>query len=148
MTLIKLIKKLVGPTLKPEATLTLPWEQRIKSRLRVLLDNGREAGLFLPRGGVLRHGDILVSENDMVVQIRAAAEKVSTITSDAALALARACYHLGNRHAELEISEGRVRYRHDPVLDDMIRGLGLNVIIEQAPFEPETGAYAHGHHHD
>lgn len=145
--LIKLVKKLVGPALRPEATLTLAWEQRTKSRLKVVLDDGRDAGLFLPRGGVLRDGDILVSDDDMVVRICAADEDVSTVTCDIPLSMARACYHLGNRHTALEISDGRIRYRHDPVLDDMVRGLGLAVVVEQTPFEPETGAYAQGHHH-
>jgi urease accessory protein len=49
---------------------------------------------------------------------------------------------------------GELRYSHDHVLDDMLRGLGLTVTVEQAPFEPEPGAYggsadghSHGHHH-
>ena len=33
------------------------------------------------------------------------------------------------------------------VLDDMVRGFGLEVTVEQAPFEPEAGAYGGGHHH-
>lgn len=145
--LMKLVKKLVGPPLKAQVTLTLPWEQRIKSRQRVRLDNGREAGLFLPRGGVLNHGDILVSEDETLVQICAAEEKVSTVLCDHPLAMARACYHLGNRHTEIEIVPGRIRYLQDSVLDKMMHGLGLEVVIEQAPFEPEAGAYAQGHQH-
>lgn len=144
---IKLVSKLVGPALKPQMTLTLPWEQRVKSRQRVVLDNGREAGVFLPRGGVLNHGDILVSEDDMLVQVCAAEEKISTVLCDNPLVMARACYHLGNRHAEIEIALGRIRYLQDSVLDTMMRGFGLEVVIEQAPFEPEAGAYAGGHHH-
>ena len=64
--------------------------------------------------------------------------------------MARACYHLGNRHVALQIGEGWVRYQHDHVFDAMVTGLGLNVIVEQAPFEPEAGAYSqgHAHHHD
>ena len=43
----------------PVATLTLPFEQRIKSRLRVQLDNGIDAGIFLERGVILRDGALL-----------------------------------------------------------------------------------------
>jgi urease accessory protein len=70
------------------------------------------------------------------------------VTSEDAWQLARASYHLGNRHVALQIGRGWVRYQHDHVLDDMVRGLGLTVTIEQAPFEPEAGAYggAHTHH--
>ncbi|WP_456384734.1 urease accessory protein UreE [Desulfolithobacter sp.] len=132
-------------------TLTLPWEKRIKSRLRVQLDNGLEAGLFLPRGTVLRGGDLLVDDSAAcVVRILAADEEVSRVLCHDGLQLARACYHLGNRHVALQIDRQWVQYLHDHVLDAMVRGLGLAVTRELAPFEPEHGAYAsggHGHHH-
>lgn len=132
-------------------TLTLPFEARQKSRLRTRLDNGAEAALYLERGHILRHGDCLQSPDGFVVEVRAAAESVSTVHSEDAILLARACYHLGNRHVPLQIGPGWVRYQHDHVLDDMVRGLGLEVICEQTSFEPEAGAYQGGqshHHHD
>jgi len=130
-----------------QATLTLPFEQRQKSRLRIRLDNGQDAGLFLPRGTVLRHGDRLRATSGLVVEVRAAPEAVSTARADDALLLARAAYHLGNRHVALQLGPGWLRYPHDHVLDDMTRELGLTVSREQAPFEPEAGAYGGGHHH-
>jgi urease accessory protein len=77
--------------------------------------------------------------------ILAAPEQVSVARTDDALLLARACYHLGNRHVALQITPGELRYLADHVLDDMVRGLGLAVTQESAPFEPEAGAYSHGH---
>jgi len=135
-----------------DATLTLPYDSRTKSRLRVTLDDGREAGLFLERGATLRGGDRLASDNGLVVEVRAAPETCSTARCDDALLLARICYHLGNRHVPLQIAAGMARYQHDPVLDEMVHGLGIHVIVEQAPFEPEAGAYSggghgQGHHH-
>lgn len=133
-----------------DSTLTLPFEARRKSRLRARLDNGEEAALFLPRGQILRHGDQLRSDSGFLVEVRAAPETVSTAQCTEPTLLARACYHLGNRHVALQIGSGWLRYRHDHVLDDMVRGLGLAVHCEQAPFEPEPGAYqgsGHGHHH-
>jgi urease accessory protein len=129
---------------------TLAIEQRVRSRLRVRLDDGRDAGLFLPRGTLLRGGDRLASDDGEVIEVVAAAETVSTIRSKDATLLARAAYHLGNRHVPLQVEDGWLRYQHDHVLDDMLRQIGLEVIVEQAPFEPEAGAYqqaAHGHHH-
>ncbi|MCW9059815.1 MAG: urease accessory protein UreE [Gammaproteobacteria bacterium] len=139
-----------------DTTLTLPFESRQKSRLRVHLDNGEEAALFLERGQVLRDGDRLRGDDGLVVEVRAAPEPVSTTASGDAILMARACYHLGNRHVALQIGPGWVRYRHDHVLDDMLRHLGLEVGYELAPFDPESGAYhsthghghGHGHHHD
>lgn len=129
------------------ATLTLPFELRQKSRLRARLGDGEEVALMLERGTVLRGGDVLRAETGRLVQVVAAAEPVSTARGEDALLLARACYHLGNRHVPLQIGPHWVRYLHDHVLDDMVAALGLEVIFEQAPFEPEGGAYGGGHHH-
>lgn len=149
--MIRLTRRITGAT-APQATLTLPLEQRNRSRLRVMLDNGAEAGVFLERGTRLRDGDMLADDDGFTVLVRAAPELVSTVTSDDPLTLARASYHLGNRHVPLQIEPGGLRYQHDHVLDAMVRGLGLDVTVEQAPFEPEAGAYgdhdqAHGHAH-
>lgn len=127
-------------------SLTLTLDQRIKSRLRAKLDDGSEAGLFLDRGVVLRDGDLIASNDGTVILVQAAPETVSTVKSEDPLLLSRACYHLGNRHVPLQIAPDFIRYQHDHVLDDMVRGLGLTVICEQAPFEPEAGAYS-GHNH-
>jgi len=141
--MMRLIRKIEGPRV-PEGTITLTLEQRLKRRLRVTLDDGREAGIFLERGKGLRDGELLVSAKGLVVRVRAAAERVSTVLSDDPQRLARACYHLGNRHVALQIEPGCLRYLHDHVLDEMVRGLGLKVCVEEAPFEPEPGAYTGG----
>ena len=138
-----------------ERRLVLPFAERAKSRLRAVLDNGEEAGLFLERGSVLRHGDLLQADDGRLVEVQAADETVSTVHTEDGLALARAAYHLGNRHVALQIGAGWLRYQHDHVLDDMLRGFGLEVVIGQLPFEPEGGAYvaasqhthAHAHPH-
>ena len=141
--MLRIIERIA--TGKPSASLTLPLEQRVKARMRLVLDDGREAGLFLDRGPILRHGDLLRAEDGSVVEIRAAAEPLSIIKTEDALLLARACYHLGNRHAPLQILKGEVRYQHDHVLDDMLKGLGLAPDFAELPFEPEPGAYGeHG----
>ncbi|OBS09247.1 urease accessory protein UreE [Acidihalobacter prosperus] len=145
------IEALADAGATPDASLTLPFELRQRSRLRTRLDDGGEVGLFLPRGRVLRHGDRLRADDGRIVEVRAATETVSTVRAEQPLDLLRAAYHLGNRHVALQVAEDWLRYAHDHVLDDMVRGLGLTVSVEQAPFEPEAGAYggehAHGHAH-
>jgi len=138
------------------ATLCLPFELRQKSRLKTKLENGREVGLILNRGELLRSGDCLRAEDGSIIVVKAAPETVSTVSHKDMVVLAKACYHLGNRHVPLEIGDGWVRYLHDHVLDEMVKGLGLIIVVEEAPFEPEGGAYgghgiesshSHGHHH-
>ncbi len=126
-------------------SLTLPFDLRIRGRLKVTLDSGEAAGLFLDRGPILRGGDCIATDDGVVAQIKAAEENVSTVHSENALLLSKVCYHLGNRHTPLQIGDQFARYQHDHVLDEMVRGLGLQPIFEQAPFEPEPGAY--GEHH-
>ncbi|EOF4703791.1 MAG: urease accessory protein UreE [Klebsiella huaxiensis] len=133
------------------ASVTLPIDVRVKSRIKVTLNDGRQAGLLLPRGLLLRGGDILSNENGSeFIKVIAADEAVSVVRCDDPFVLAKACYHLGNRHVPLQIMPGELRYHHDHVLDDMLRQFGLTVDFAHLPFEPEAGAYAsesHGHHH-
>lgn len=130
-------------------TLVLTYAQREKSRLKAQLKSGEEVGLFLPRGTVLKHGDVLTTDDGEKVLVQAASETVSTITAKDLHLLLRIAYHLGNRHVPLQVEAGWLRYRHDHVLDDMVRQLGGVVTVEEQPVQPEGGAYGggHGHHH-
>jgi urease accessory protein len=132
-----------------EATerLSLTFELRSKSRLRTRLDSGEEVGLFLERGSVLRAGDKLAANDGRIVEVVAAPEAVIEARGDDAVLLARAAYHLGNRHVPVQVAPGLLRFGLDHVLGEMVRGLGLEVTEAVAPFEPEGGAYgAHGGH--
>ena len=128
-----------------DGQLRLDLGQRVKCRLRATLEDGREVGIFLPRGTVLKDGDVLLSRCGIAVQVIAAEELLSVCAVDEPLLFARACYHLGNRHVPLQIQNGLLSYQHDHVLDDMLRGFGLTVDSKMAPFQPENGAYSSGH---
>lgn len=126
---------------------TLPFDQRQKSRLRVRLESGDEAALRLERGIVLRDGDRLRSGDGRIVVVRAAHEPVAHVTASEPLQLTRAAYHLGNRHVPLQVGAGWLRLGQDHVLEHMLEHLGVSIRHEMAPFEPEAGAYGGGHHH-
>ncbi|MDR0827830.1 MAG: urease accessory protein UreE [Desulfovibrio sp.] len=136
------------PDLKAGDTLSLDYENRCRARLRVRLDSGPEAGLFLKRGQVLAEGDILCSaEGHLVRALCKAEETVLALARDWPL-LARGCYHLGNRHVPVQIGDLRLRFKPDAVLETMLRQLGFELQREDAPFTPEGGAYAQALHHD
>jgi urease accessory protein len=145
-------------TLAPATdSVALAYDDRKRSRLKVTLASGREAGIFLERGDQLRGGDRLQAEDgSAVVEILAAPEKLVEAVADTPLLFARAAYHLGNRHVPVQIVPtehgGRLRFQTDHVLAEMIKGLGCAAAEVEAPFQPESGAYgSHGgghHHHD
>ena len=135
------------PQSQCQEQLSLPFELRQKSRLRTKLVSGEEAGLFLEHGSVLRGGDCLRANDGRIVRVVAADEKLMEAKCATPFELVRAAYHLGNRHVPVEIGAGWLRFQADEVLAQMLRGLNATVGAVTAPFEPEAGAYAGGHHH-
>lgn len=129
----------------PRAHLT--FEARCKSRLLLKLDDGETVALILERGRLLRGGETVRIADGREVQIMAAEESLLEGISNDPLVIAKAAYHLGNRHVAVQLLADRVRFLHDHVLGDMIKGLGLAVKAITAPFEPEGGAYGHHHAH-
>ena len=129
-------------------TLELPFDMRCKSRLRTVLASGEEIGIFLPPGTVLRGGARLEGNDGRVVAVVAAKEPLMEVRTEEPLLLARAAYHLGNRHVAVQVQGTSLRLQPDHVLRQMLVGLGLVVGDIEAPFEPEAGAYSHGHQHD
>jgi urease accessory protein len=128
--------------------LSLTADERTRSRHYFETDEGQGVYLRLPRGTVLRHGELLRSEDGKtIVRVVAKPEPVMSVTAPTILDLLRAAYHLGNRHISLEITETYLRLLPDPVLRAMLEQLGVQVTETIAPFEPESGAYGNRHHH-
>jgi urease accessory protein len=132
---------------RPDDFLELPFEHRTKSRQRTRLRTGEEVGLFLPRGTILRGGMKLAAADGRIIEVIAAPEALIEVRCAGARELARAAYHLGNRHVAVEVGEGWLRIQADHVLAGMLAALGVQTAHLVAPFEPEAGAYAHGHQH-
>ena len=139
--------KLAAVLVRRAPTLTLAFDARCKSRLAATLDNGEEVALLLPRGTVLRDGDVLVAQDGALVRVVAAAEAVLRVRAPDRITLTRAAYHLGNRHTPVEIGDDDLKLEFDPVLADMLKRLGATVEQVSMPFQPETGAYGGGHRH-
>jgi len=142
-----LIENIYTGDAAPTARLQLDFDARTKSRLRTRLADGEEVGLFLPRGTILRGGDRLQAQDGRIVEVVSAPEELLEARCADASALARVAYHLGNRHVAVQVGDGWLRIQTDHVLKTMLVGLGAEVSGLSAAFEPEAGAYAHGHHH-
>lgn len=141
--------------LKRAATVELDWDIRQKSRFEATDSLGRQLGIFLPRGTLVRGGDVLVAEDGSMVKVIAAPQTVLRITAcsthGSPFDLTRAAYHLGNRHVPIELKPDHLKIEPDHVLAEMLHSMHLIVNEVSEPFEPEGGAYSaggHGHAHD
>jgi urease accessory protein len=153
-------KGLAKPLLQRAPTVTLDWDTRQKSRFDATDSSGRALGVFLPRGTVVRGGDVLVAEDGSLIRVLAAPQPVLHIsvadTKQAGFDLMRAAYHLGNRHVPIELQADHLKIEPDHVLADLMRQMKMTVVEVMAPFEPEGGAYGdnalmshdHGHGHN
>ena len=132
--------------LKRAATVELDWDVRQKSRFDAIDSQGRQLGVFLPRGTAVRGGDVLVAEDGSLIRVLAAPQDVLRITHCTAhgtpFDLIRAAYHLGNRHVPIELKPDHLKIEPDHVLAAMLRAMHLIVTEAQAAFEPEAGAYS------
>ena len=145
--------------IKRAATIELDWDIRQKSRFDCTDSLGRQLGVFVPRGTLVRGGDVLLAEDGSMVRVIAARQTVLRITACAshgtAFDLTRAAYHLGNRHVPIELKPDHLKIEPDHVLADMLRAMHLIVNEVEEAFEPEGGAYStsgagghsHGHAH-
>ena len=135
--------------LKRATTVELDWDVRQKSRFAATDSAGRELGIFLQRGTLVRGGDVLVAEDGSMVRVIAAPQPVLVITHcqhhGTPFDLTRAAYHLGNRHVPIELQPDHIKIEPDHVLADMLRAMHLIVTEQNLAFEPEGGAYAAGH---
>jgi urease accessory protein len=149
---------LASVLLKRAHTVELDWDVRQKSRFDCTDSSGRSLGVFLPRGVVVRGGDVLVAEDGSLIRVMAAPQPVLRITHCTAhgspFDLIRAAYHLGNRHVPIELKPDHLKIEPDHVLAEMLRAMHLIVHEVKESFEPESGAYSshgshsHGHSHD
>ncbi len=138
--------------LRRAATVELDWDVRQKSRFDATDSQGRQLGVFLPRGTAVRGGDVLVAEDGSLIRVIASPQPVLVITHCSAhgtpFDLMRAAYHLGNRHVPIELKPDHLKIEPDHVLAGMLRSMHLIVREAEEAFEPEGGAYgAQGHSH-
>lgn len=149
----KLIRQgqgLAPALIKRAASLVLDWDTRQKSRFEGTDSHGRQLGVFLPRGTLVRGGDVLIAEDGSIVKVIAALQSVLKITPCAAhgtpFDLTRAAYHLGNRHVPIELTPNHLKIEPDHVLAEMLSAMHLSVTSVSEAFEPEGGAYSAGEH--
>jgi urease accessory protein len=132
----------------PADTVVLDFDDRHRRRMAMTGTRGLEFLLDLENAVALRGGDALVLDDDRLIEVVAAPERLAEIRCNDPQHLVRVAWHLGNRHLPTQIMAKGLRIRRDHVIEAMVRGLGARVIEIEAPFDPEGGAYAgSGHAH-
>jgi urease accessory protein len=124
-------------------------DERYRRRIAMTGERGTKFLLDLSEATALRDGDGLLLDDGTFVAVAAKPEPLVEIvagdTTEGTAAIARVAWYLGNRHTEVQIVGDRLRMRRDHVLEEMLVGLGARLTPIEAPFEPERGAYEHGH---
>ena len=85
-------------------------------------------------------------DDGSIVRVAGKSESLVEVAAGSTSELARLAWHIGNRHADVQIVGERLRIRRDHVLEDMLRGLGARLTTIEAPFDPEHGAYGQARH--
>ncbi len=126
-------------------TLILNFEQRQSPRGTAAGVHGTPIEFALGEPMRLRNDDCLVLDDGGLIEILAQPEPLLEARAADLATLARLAWHLGDRHVAVELSERRLRMRRDAAIEKLLVQLGAKVAAIEAPFEPESGAYAHGH---
>jgi urease accessory protein len=124
-------------------SLCLTYDERHRRRLRYIASRGTTFLLDLPRATVLAAGDGLRLDDGRVIHVDAAPEALVEVTAPDTATLIRLAWHIGNRHLAAQLEADRIVIRDDPVITNMLLGLGAAVAPLQAAFSPESGAYQH-----
>jgi urease accessory protein len=123
--------------------ITLDYDHRHRRRLKFYAGSGTEILLDLPEAVHIRDGDAMILESGGFLAVHAAPENLLEIRAPDPDTLARLAWHLGNRHLAVQFLPNRLRLLDDHVIAAMIPALGGTVAHISAPFDPESGAYAH-----
>src|SRR5207249_9174946 len=84
-------------------TLSLSWEERRWNRKRAVTSAGREVGLALPTGSVLRAGAVIAVEADWYLVVEPRPEPLLAVSPRDRTEAVRVAFEVGNRHFSLAV---------------------------------------------
>jgi urease accessory protein len=131
-------------------TVILDYAQRSARQIAVTGVKGGAFVIDLHEPRRLRTDDLLLLDDGTLVEVVAAPEPLIEARAVDLAALARLAWHLGDRHVPVQVLPNRLRAQRDGTIEALLKSLGAKVMLIDAPFEPEGGAYtaSHGHDHD
>jgi urease accessory protein len=145
---MRIIDHIVSPQVKEASPITdrlaLTWEQRQKSRQKLLTAQGKEIALALPTGTRLHAGDLLPTAEGWI-EVQLAPEDVLLIRPRSLQETVFVAYQIGNRHVPLEIADQGLKTLYEPVLEAYLVQQGIPVERTQLPFTPLSATSGHSH---
>jgi len=143
-----IIDRIARPTAQETHTIidkvALTWEQRQKSRQKLVTMQGCDIALALPTGSRLQAGDLLPVPGGWIV-VELALEDVLLVRPRSLQEIALVAYQIGNRHLPLEIGDHGLKTLYEPVLKTYLEQQGIAVERAQQPFTPVSETSGHRH---
>ena len=126
-------------------TLCLTWEERRWTRRRVVTTAGREVGLALPTGSLLKPGNVVAVESDWYLEIEGKPEPVLAVTPRSTDEAIRVAFDVGNRHFPLAKDGDDLLVPDDTAMEQLLSRLGVVWRRRAAVFAPLGGTpWEHG----
>ena len=127
-------------------TVTLGWEDRTHGHGRRQTDGGVAFGTSLPRGTVLRAGDLLVlAAERLVVSIVERAERVFVVEPKTPHEWGLFAYHIGNRHQPLMIIDSALVCPDVPGMEQLLQQHRMPYARATLPVTPAATMAGHQH---
>jgi urease accessory protein UreE len=127
-------------------TITLGWEERLKTRARRVSDGGIEFGTALARGTTVRQDDCFVLEElRVVVSVVERAEAVFVVTPRSPEQWGVFAYQIGNNHLPLMIDGGSIICPDVPGMEQVLALHQIEFSRATRPFTPLAGLADHRH---
>jgi len=127
-------------------TVTLGWEERTHAHGRRQTDGGVAFGTSLPRGTVLRAGDLLLLDAErVVVSIVERAERVFVVEPKTPHEWGLFAYHIGNRHQPLMIIDRALVCPDLPGVEQLLQQHRMPYARATMPFTPAATVAGHQH---
>jgi urease accessory protein len=128
-------------------------------RMRKTSDKGSDVAIILPQSVHIKHGDVLLLNNDKIIIVEIQAEKVAVIAVENNIAsehlfemAVKVGHTIGNLHRPIKLEDNKIilPIQAESELDLLKKVLGsikehIDISSTTMVFEPEEGADVHEH---
>ncbi|RZD18531.1 MAG: hypothetical protein EVG15_05735 [Candidatus Acididesulfobacter diazotrophicus] len=130
---------------KNKDVIVLDWEERRKSRQRIVSKGGIEIGIALPTGTILYSGDIIYKDDTTYIEVETKKEDLILIKHKDLVASANIAYVIGNMHLPVAINKDGIFMLYSRQVEVWLNKKGIEYNRIKAIFEPLTQRHAHIH---